>query len=122
MGIVLENAPQYFYVEGQVALFDELILPNFLHQFVFLEQVSGVFHKDLERRKDLRPQRDGLIVAEENFLFRVETKVPELVNMCGFGRHHPMFPNFSAKAHRKLKTSGRQYLSFREQADGFAGL
>ena len=33
-----------------------------------------------------------------------------------------MFTNFSAKAHRKLKTSGRQYLSFHEQADGFAGV
>ena len=85
MSVVVENAPQYFYVEGQIALFNELILPNFPHQFVFLEQVSGVFHKDLERRKDLRPQRDGLIVAEENFLFRVETKVSELIKMWGFG-------------------------------------
>jgi hypothetical protein len=103
MGVVVENAPQDFYVEGQVALFNELILPNLLHQFVFLKQVSGVFHKDLKRRKDLRPQRDGLVVAEENFLLRVETKVPELVNMCGFGRHHPDVHKFLCKGSSKAQ-------------------
>jgi hypothetical protein len=83
--------------------------------------MAWVFDKYLECGKHLRSERNGFIVAEEKFLFRIQTKVSELVKMWGFRRHYALFTNFSAKAHRKLKTSGLLTISFREQAVGFAG-
>ena len=55
----------------EVALFDELARPYAFQQLVFREYVSVVFHKLDEDGELLRPQRNGLTVAQQDVLYRV---------------------------------------------------
>ena len=59
-----KSLAEHLDVRGQVAFFDEPVLPDSLHELVFFEQQPGVIEKYFERVEDFRRERNGLRIAQ----------------------------------------------------------
>src|SRR5829696_820357 len=50
--IVTERLAKHFYIEGEIAFFDESLLPKLFHQLVFFDQPARVLKENFERFED----------------------------------------------------------------------
>jgi hypothetical protein len=59
-----EYLPKHGDVLSQVALFNERVGPDCLHQFVLANHPSGILHQHQQGAEHFGGQRDYLILAE----------------------------------------------------------
>src|SRR6185503_20301134 len=75
-----EQLAQVRYVRREVALLNDSLAPDPLHQLVLVQHLSAPLDQRQKSVELLREQLDRLAVAQQEVLLRVQTKGAELVN------------------------------------------
>jgi hypothetical protein len=79
---VAEGLPEGRDVAVQAAFFDEAVGPNLSHESLLLQRPPAVAHEHQENVEDLRRQRDGQVLSQQQALRGVEAEGAEFIEMA----------------------------------------